>query len=97
MMASQIAFSLSRPACALAGPLRQLFVSPIIQAVGANLSSFKAEYLDSAVAYMLGTLYNGGILHRSDHVLQTNGMTVRTGLIPALVRGNAGLTFYWGS
>ncbi len=64
---------------------------------GANLSSFKAEYLDSAVAYMLGTLYNGGILHRSDHVLQTNGMTVRTGLIPALVRGNAGLTFYWGS
>lgn len=64
---------------------------------GTQIASFKAAYLDRAVAYMLGTLYNGSVLHRSDHVLQTNGMTVRTDLIPTLVRGDAGLTFYWGA
>jgi hypothetical protein len=64
---------------------------------GADLSSFKAAYLDRAVAYMLGTLYNGSTLHRSDHVLLTNGITVRTDLIPTVVGGDAGLTFYWGS
>jgi hypothetical protein len=63
---------------------------------GVQLSSFKAGYLDRAVAYMLGTLYNGSTLHRSDHLRQTNGMSVRTDLIPTVVRGNPGLTFYWG-
>jgi hypothetical protein len=63
---------------------------------GAQLSSFKARYLDRAVAYMLGTLYNGSTLHRADHVLRTNGISVRTDLIPEVVRGDAGLTFYRG-
>ncbi|MCI0464978.1 MAG: hypothetical protein L0Z62_49280 [Gemmataceae bacterium] len=63
---------------------------------GALLASFKARYLDAAVDYMLGTLYNGGVLHRSDRTSRTNGMTVRTALIPEVVRGDPGLTFYWG-
>jgi len=64
---------------------------------GPQLSSFKARYLDRAVAYMLGTLYNGSAIHRSDRLLGINGMTVRTDLIPAVVRGDAGMTFYWGA
>jgi hypothetical protein len=63
---------------------------------GPQLSSFKARYLDGAVAYMLGTLYNGSTLHRSDHVRRTNGISVRTDLVPEVVRGDPGLTFYWG-
>jgi hypothetical protein len=63
---------------------------------GVQLSSFKARYLDGTVAYMLGTLYNGSTLHRSDHVTQVNGISVRTDLIPGVVRGDSGLTFYWG-
>jgi hypothetical protein len=63
---------------------------------GTQLSSFKAEYLDRAVAYMLGTLYNGSTLHRSDHTRRINGMSVRTDLIPTVVRGDPGLTFSWG-
>jgi hypothetical protein len=63
---------------------------------GVQLSSFKAQYLDGTVDYMLGSLYNGGVLHRSDQGSGSNGMTVRTALIPEMVRGEAGLTFYWG-
>jgi hypothetical protein len=63
---------------------------------GAELSSFKAQYLDTAVDYMLGSLYNGGVLHRSHKPSGTNGMTVKTALIPEVVGGQQGLTFFWG-
>jgi hypothetical protein len=64
---------------------------------GPQLASFKARYLDGAVDYMLGSLYNGpgGALVRSIASL-TNGMTVKTTLIPDVVHRNPGLTFFWG-
>ncbi len=61
-----------------------------------QLASFKECYLDGAVDYMLGTLYNGGVLLRSVPATGMNGMTVRTALIPNLVGANPCLTFYWG-
>lgn len=65
---------------------------------GAELSSFKARYLDSAVDYMLGSLYNGSgpgsVFHRTTNA--TNGMTVRTDLIPDVAGTIPGVTFYWG-
>jgi hypothetical protein len=63
---------------------------------GAQLSSFKSCYLDAAVDYMLGSLYNGSVLYRSDPATETNGMTVRTALIPEMIGAGPGLTFYWG-
>jgi hypothetical protein len=62
---------------------------------GAQLASFKAQYLDAAVDYMLGSLYNGGYLWRS-RLRGTNGVTVRTAQIPEMVNGKPGLTFRWG-
>ena len=62
---------------------------------GTELSSFKSRYLDTAVDYMLGSLYNGHVMVRT--VGETNGMTVRTSCIPDVVRGiTSGVTFYWG-
>jgi hypothetical protein len=63
---------------------------------GMQLASFKGRYLDGAVDYMLGTLYNGTVLLRSVWASGTNGMTVRTALIPDQVGAHPGLTFYWG-
>ncbi len=62
---------------------------------GADLTSFKVRYLDTAVDYMLGTLYNGTVLHQTIR-RGLNGMTVKTALIPETVGGTAGLTFRWG-
>ena len=66
---------------------------------GADLASFKAHYLNDAVDYMLGSLYNGPDFYRCLHprpgVLGGNGMTVRTRDIPDEVAGSDGLTFYW--
>jgi hypothetical protein len=67
---------------------------------GPHLSSFKAGYLDGAVDYMLGSLYNGPDFHESvfDHVLHeavANGMTVRTRDLPEAINGVHGITFRW--
>lgn len=67
---------------------------------GPQLASFKARYLDGAVDYMLGSLYNGPVLLRSvyDHALDlavANGMTVRTRDVPEAVHGVHGVTFRW--
>jgi hypothetical protein len=67
---------------------------------GVQLSSLKARYLNMAVDYMLGSLYNGGVLCRTvppgTGVAVTNGMTVRMACIPDMAQGNLGVTFYWG-
>jgi hypothetical protein len=68
---------------------------------GAQLASFKVRYLDDAIDYMLGSLYNGEIarFHRcivsSPGVLGGNGMTVRTRDIPEVAHRTDGLTFFW--
>ncbi len=66
---------------------------------GRQLASFKAQYLDAAVDYMLGSLYNGGHLWRSRRgsasVRESIGVTVRTAQIPETDGGIDGLTFGW--
>jgi hypothetical protein len=69
---------------------------------GAALAPFRAAYLDGAVDFMLGTIWNGATLLRSVFVPPPglppeNGMTVRTANIPQTVGGADGLTFRWGS
>jgi hypothetical protein len=72
---------------------------PAVAQGGGQLSSFKAEYLDHAVDYMLGSLYNGSAFFRSilpaPGVAGANGMTVRTRNIPDLVQCIPGVTFRW--
>ncbi|WP_143393881.1 hypothetical protein [Fimbriiglobus ruber] len=63
---------------------------------GSLLDSFKANYLDTAVDYMLGSLYNGSNFYKSDQSARANGITVKTVRIPATVNGNNGITFGWG-
>jgi DNA-binding beta-propeller fold protein YncE len=59
---------------------------------GTQLASFKKNYLDKAVDYMLGTLYDGaGTLHQCP-----SGLTVKTLIIPDLVGGFKEITFRWG-
>jgi hypothetical protein len=64
-----------------------------------QLASFKARYLDNAVDYMLGSLYNSGSLWRSSRgtsfALEQLGVTVRTAQIPETDNGIDGLTFGW--
>jgi hypothetical protein len=66
---------------------------------GHQLASFKSQYLDRAVDYMLGSLYNGGRLWRSAPATSTTpestGVTVRTAQIPETDSGIDGLTFGW--
>jgi hypothetical protein len=62
---------------------------------GAQLASFKADYLDGAVDYILGSLYNGVQFLRSVKATGTNGVTVRTAQIPTVVNGADGITFGW--
>ncbi len=66
---------------------------------GVQLASFKARYLDAAVDYMLGSLYNGGQLWRSGRgslfSVERIGVTVRTSQIPETDGGIDGLTFFW--
>jgi len=63
---------------------------------GAQLTSFKKKYLDTAVDYMLGSLKDGvGTLHTT--ILKgANGITVKTQLIPDLMGSFKEITFYWG-
>jgi hypothetical protein len=67
---------------------------------GVQLSSFKALYLDRAVDYMLGSVYNGSVLVETVvpgmGYASRNGMTVKTSLIQDVVNGEDGITFYWG-
>jgi DNA-binding beta-propeller fold protein YncE len=68
---------------------------------GTPLSSFKKNYLDKAVDYMLGSLHDGiGKLYetyydksKKDYI---NGLSVKTDIIPDLVNGFEEITFYWG-
>jgi len=62
---------------------------------GAQLASFKSAYLDGAVDYMLGSVYNGDELLRSVRSSETNGLSVKTSQIPELLNGDPGLTFRW--
>jgi len=85
-------------ACFAAGPFEiQGALPPDNLSVwgGAQLASFKADYLDGAVDYMLGSLYNGALLLRSVQATGANGITVRTAQIPTLVNGADGVTFGW--
>jgi hypothetical protein len=59
------------------------------------LAPFKADYLDGAVDYLLGSLYNGVHLLRSVKATGANGVTIRTAQIPTLVNGADGITFGW--
>jgi hypothetical protein len=66
---------------------------------GQELASFKARYLDSAVDYMLGSLYNNARFWRSSRgtsfAPEQLGVTVRTAHIPETDSGIDGLTFGW--
>jgi hypothetical protein len=65
---------------------------------GADLAPFRAAYLDTAIDYMLGSIWNGAdFLQTTFPVPDINGMTVRTADIPEVVNGNPGLTFRWGN
>ena len=68
---------------------------------GVDLSSFKAAYLNDAVEYMLGSLYNGAgpgaVFHQTQPPPgKRHGMTVQTRLIPDTVPGDDCITFSWG-
>jgi hypothetical protein len=62
---------------------------------GLELASFKSRYLNKAVDYMLGSLYNGNDFYQTIAPSQ-NGMTVKTACIPDIIQGEAGISFYWG-
>lgn len=62
---------------------------------GLQLASFKAAYLDQAVDYMMGSLYNGGHFYEADEASDTNGITVKTSMIPTQIGRNPGITFGW--
>jgi hypothetical protein len=74
--------------------------NPNIVQGGPQLASLKGRYLDGAIDYMLGSLYNGGVFVESIYVHPPgipvrNGVTVRTRDIPEVVNGDHGLTFRW--
>lgn len=61
---------------------------------GKELASFKKSYLDKAVDYMLGTLYHGTKLYKTEYKV-ANGITVRTLKIPDESAGFKEITFIW--
>jgi hypothetical protein len=86
-------------ACFASGPFEIAAALPptnLSTVGGTALTPFKAAYLDGAIDYMLGTLYNGADLHQTEIRTVRNGMTVRTSLIPESVGGIDTLTFFWG-
>ncbi len=66
---------------------------------GRQLASFKAQYLDCAVDYMLGSMYNNGHLWRAyrgtNSTPESIGVTVKTSQIPETDGVIDGLTFGW--
>lgn len=71
-----------------------------VTSTAADVSAFRASYLDNAIDYMLGSVYNGPGFHRTfgPHDVPPegqNGMTVRTRDIPPLVGGLQGVTLRW--
>ena len=71
-----------------------------VTSAAADVSAFRASYLDNAVDYMLGSVYNGPDFHRTFGPPDVppegqNGMTVRTRDIPPLVNGLEGVTLRW--
>ncbi|MCP4154302.1 MAG: hypothetical protein GY757_41645 [bacterium] len=75
---------------------------------GKKIASFKANYLDKNVDYMLGSFYNGDKLYETKEydkngeslLVPAYGMTVKTSLIPDTFMENGkqydSLAFYWG-
>lgn len=75
---------------------------------GKKIASFKANYLDKNVDYMLGSFYNGDKLYETKEYNENNeellipvyGMTVKTSIIPDTFEENGteyeSLSFYWG-
>jgi hypothetical protein len=91
-------------ACFGLGPIRIEMQLPVADenrtCAAADVSTFRASYLDSAVDYLLGSLYNGPDFHQSFGPADSppegqNGMTVRTRDIPAIVNGAEGVTLRW--
>ncbi len=70
---------------------------------GTQLSSFKSVYLNTAIPYMMGSLFNGDTLYtarRGDPGTGDpgdTGITVSTPIIPDVVSGFPEITFYWYS
>jgi hypothetical protein len=75
---------------------------------GEELASFKANYLDKAFKYLLGSSYNGKTLYKTIVynnqgqllLVPQNGMTVETKLIPDVIECEngekiPGITLYW--
>jgi hypothetical protein len=89
-------------ACFAIGPLEIQSPLPVVNLLaaqgGAGLAEFRRAYLDGAVDYMLGSLWNGPDFLETivRYPPYQNGMTVRTANIPETVNGNHGLSFYWG-
>ena len=70
--------------------------------VGGNLlGSFKSNYLNTAIDYMMGSLYDGNGVFFPCVVYGTNGITIKTSIIQDRVsfsdgQVRDGITFYWG-
>lgn len=66
---------------------------------GTQLSSFKSVYLNTAVPYMMGSLFNGDAFYNAYAASQRGpigtGITVSTPIIPDVVSGLAEITFAW--
>lgn len=63
---------------------------------GNQLAIFKANYLNTAVPYMMGSLANGSTFYETIPATQ-NGMTVKTAVIPDVVGSFPEITFYWAA
>lgn len=64
---------------------------------GTELSSFKAQYLDTAVDYVEGSLRDGsGTLHSYSYSTRQGGLTVKTSIIPDVIGSFDEITFNWG-
>jgi len=64
---------------------------------GTELSSFKAQYMDTAVDYVEGSLRDGsGTLHSFSYITRQGGLTVKTSIIPDVTGSFDEITFKWG-
>lgn len=63
---------------------------------GNDLSSFKTNYLDTAVDHVAGSLRDGtGALHTYDYTTRQGGLTVKTNIIPDTIGTFEEITFTW--
>lgn len=91
-------------ACFGLGPVRIDVPLPVadetVTWAPAETASFKNAYLDSAVDYVLGSVYNGDEFHQSLAPTEglpegKNGMTVPTKDVPRLIGKAGGVTLRW--